>query len=298
MSNSILIKNSFGSIKQSQLNGNVSTININHYLGSAVISLYGGQVLNWQPKNQRPVFWLSEKAEFGTDKAIRGGVPLCWPWFGPYSKDGITGGNHGFARQRNWQLTKLEMSQTEVKLTLELCGENEHDLWLSKFKVQQQLIFSDCFEQQLIIENLTNEEIKHSIALHSYFAVSHPKYVTVNSLSDSFFDDKISGKVEQRDDLKNCIGPIDRIYHSTTAQATKSQQIIDSHWQRSINVRSTNCQQWVLWNPGKDIAQSMPDIHQGGENEYICLEAANTQWQSIPPMGKVSIGQQVYIENI
>jgi len=297
MSNSILLGNSFGSIKQSHLNDEVSTININHKLGCAVISLHGGQVLSWQPSNQQPVFWLSEKAEFRKDKAIRGGIPLCWPWFGPYNKADISGGNHGFVRQRYWQLAGLEMGQAEVKVTLELCGENEHDLWPSKFKIQQQLIFSDCFEQQLIIENLTDKEICHSIALHSYFAVSHPKNVTVSSLSECFFDDKINGELQQRDELTSCIGPIDRIYHSTTDESI-SQQIVDSRWQRKINVRASNCQQWVLWNPGKDIAQAMPDIHSDGENEYVCLEAANTQWQTVAPMSKVSIGQQIQVEQL
>ena len=288
MSPTLLINNEFGSIEQIPFNDDVDLIKIKHRLGDAVISLYGGQVLSWQPKNQQPVFWLSDDAEFTAGKAIRGGIPLCWPWFGPNNKAGVNGGNHGFARQRNWQLGLIELTKTEVRITLELSGENEHDLWSDKYELVQTLVFSDSFKQQLTIHNLTEQPMKYSAALHSYFAVSHPDSVTVDSLSSAKFDDKISLQSLCHDKLMNCIGPIDRIYHSSVEQT-----VIDHQWQRKIIVSSYNCQQWVLWNPGKVIAETMPDIHQGGENEYVCLEAANTQWQTIPAQERVSVGQKI-----
>jgi len=293
MTSTVLLDNEFGSIERTSLNDEVDLLNINHCLGDAAISLYGGQVLSWQPKNQQPIFWLSKKAEFKVGKAIRGGIPLCWPWFGPNIQAGENIGNHGFARQRNWQLGAVALTETEVKITLKLTGENEHDLWPDKYELTQELIFSDSFKQQLMINNLTEQPIMYSAALHSYFAVSHPNCVTVDSLSPVKFDDKINQKSSCQDNLMHCIGPIDRVYHST-----KDQMIIDQHWQRKIIVSSSNCQQWVLWNPGKEIAESMPDIHQGGENEYVCLEAANTQWQTIPALGSISVGQEIRIEKI
>ena len=88
-------KNAFGHIDVLARTNDCSILNIKHNAVQATVSLYGGQVLSWQPTGEREVFWLSQASEYSSGKAIRGGVPICWPWFGAY-KDG---GNHGFARQ-------------------------------------------------------------------------------------------------------------------------------------------------------------------------------------------------------
>ena len=87
--------------------------------------------------------------------------------------------------------------------------------------------------------------------------------------------------------FESCAGPIDRIYHNRDSMI-----IVDHKWQREIEVSSEGCQQWVLWNPGKE-AKGMADVHQAGEHEFVCLEAANTSWQSIASNDSVSISQTV-----
>ena len=291
-----LLDNAFGSIKQRKINEDISAITISHRLGDAVISLYGGQVLSWQPKNQQPVFWLSDNAQYIEGKAIRGGIPLCWPWFGAFKGDNQevvnSAGNHGFARQRTWQVSLVELDAKQAKIVLSLTGKNECENWPEKYLLQQELIFSETFAQKLVMTNLSENPMQYSGALHSYFSVSHPENIEINSLDEALFDDKLTGKVKVKDKLSHCIGPIDRIYHSS-----QRQEIIDHEWQRKIIVCSTNCQQWVLWNPGKDIAEGMADIHLGGENEYVCLEAANTQWQTILPKGASTIKQQIVVKS-
>ena len=95
----------------------------------------------------------------------------------------------------------------------------------------------------------------------------------------------------QRSSLTSCEGPVDRIYYDGS-----SKTLIDNAWQRAITVTSDNCQQWVLWNPGKTAAMAMADMHQGSEQEFVCLEAANTQWQIIPSQASVSISQKVTVK--
>lgn len=291
-----LYSNAFGAIKQRQLNQDIALIELEHALGSAVISLYGGQVLRWQPANQQPVFWLSEQADYIQGKAIRGGVPLCWPWFGAYYNDSgerlKTEGNHGFARQKMWRVSSSKIEQDKLSITLSLCGENHCTAWPAKYQLQQELVFSKTFQQKLIMTNLSNQVIHYSGALHSYLAVSHPENVTVDTLSSILFEDKLKAGRQTIKRLVNCNGPIDRIYHSSNTQ-----ELVDSQWQRKLILTSTNCQQWVLWNPGKKVASAMSDIHPQGENEYVCLEAASTEKISIAPMQSKFMMQSIEIEN-
>jgi glucose-6-phosphate 1-epimerase len=286
---SIIAENEFGQIKQVSLTEQISMLEITHNTCTAKISLYGGQVLAWQPVNEQPVFWLSENAIFEQGTAIRGGIPLCWPWFGPYqAPSGETAGNHGFARQRNWQLDEVTIEKNSVTVTLFLSGLNDHPLWPHQYQLKQQLIFSKQFEQQLFISNLSSKAFEYSAALHSYFAVSTPENITVAPLAEFPFDDKVTGKEQQLAALENCCGEVDRIYYSNEVCS-----IEDKQWQRTIKVSSTNCQQWVLWNPGAELANKMKDLHVGAENEFVCLEAANTNIHVVEANETVMIGQTV-----
>ena len=294
MSSQVLFSNAFGKITKEIINDEIEVIAIEHQSGKASVSLYGGHVLDWQPEGHQPVFWLSRTTAYQSGKAIRGGIPICWPWFGPnLDTNGVNGGNHGFARNNHWQLVDYKIAEHEVKLVLEFTGEGKHQLWPESFILRQELTIGDVFTQRMSMTNLSSKSVEYSSALHSYFAVSHPQYTHVNNLSEALFDDKITQNKAQKDKLVNCVGPIDRIYYSSTEQ-----EIIDDKWQRKVVINSKNCQQWVLWNPGVEIAAGMDDIHPEGEDEYVCLEAANTQWQTIEAGQTVSVEQKVTVSNL
>lgn len=292
-SDNVISSNEYGSVTYVNLNKQASiiddAINIEHQLGNAQISLYGGQVLQWQPKDQQPVLWLSKEATYTEGKAIRGGIPICWPWFGPHPKD-LTSGNHGFARNKYWQLEEVCIAENEVKIVLFLTGDEEHALWRTPFILKQELIFSNEFTQTLSMTNLSDNTVQYSGALHSYFAVGDPSFVNIDNLDDVFFYDQLSGKTHQKEMLVNCQGPIDRIYHDH-----KPMVIVDQKWNRKLQITSSECHQWVLWNPGKELANKMADVHLNGENEYVCLEAANTTLHDIPPQSHLIIGQSIKI---
>ncbi|MDO6426395.1 D-hexose-6-phosphate mutarotase [Thalassotalea sp. 1_MG-2023] len=291
MSLTLLKSTDYASISQQQLANEHAILLIEHPLCQAKVSVYGGHVLSWQPTNQRPVLWLSDKAEYQAGKAIRGGIPICWPWFGPLiDEHGNNLGNHGFARTSDWQVSSCAITPEAITLVLSIKGENRHSAWQHSFEVEQTLIFSKDLYQQLSIKNTGESSLQFGHALHSYFAVSDPKNVQLPQLQGVHFDDKITGKKRQIDELVNCVGPLDRIYYDNTEQLIK-----DADWQRTIKVTSNHCQQWVVWNPGKDIAATMADVHQGGETEYVCLEAANTQWVSIEAGDSTAVSQQIEV---
>ncbi len=287
----VLLENEFGCIEKFDLAEGLPALRFVHQQGQGSVSLYGGQVLSWQPRDQQPVFWLSHDSQYSAGKAIRGGIPLCWPWFGGEVKlaEGNieSTSNHGFARQSQWQLTDIKMSSSEVTITLSLAGEYFSPYWPAAFALTQTLVFGESFQQQLNMKNLSANRVEYTGALHSYFCVGSPDETEIPVLNSMVFDDKLTGQSDQQLQLTNCVGPIDRIYHGSDSVV-----IVDHQWQREIEVLSQGCQQWVLWNPGKD-AKAMVDVHAQGENEFVCLEAANTNWQTIASQASVCISQIV-----
>lgn len=287
----VLLENEFGRVELFELAEGLQALRFAHQKGQGSVSLYGGQVLSWQPREQLPVFWLSDASYYSSGKAIRGGVPLCWPWFGGEVKlpNGTINkvSNHGFARQSQWKISDIKMSASATEITLSLIGEQCSTHWPAAFELSQILVFGESFQQSLTMKNLSAETVAYTGALHSYFCVGDPQKTEIPALSHVFYDDKLSGLSEQQSELKNCLGPIDRVYDSSA-----SMMIVDHKWQRKIEVLSQGCQQWVLWNPGKD-ARTMPDLHAQGEDEFVCLEAANTGWQAIASKSSVSISQIV-----
>ena len=204
---------------------------IKHVLFNASISLYGGHVLSWQPNHQQPVFWMSKDSLFGNQVGIRGGIPLCFPWFGGFVPDlfehnkgidfsGVEQAllaNHGFARTTLWRLDNIEITETFVKVVLVQSDENQSPAWKIPYELRQELIFGTSFSQQLTVTNKSDEDIEYTGALHSYFAVGDPKSTYIDELSEIKYFDKLSGTHNNISQLKNCEGPIAAFFKAVVA---------------------------------------------------------------------------------
>jgi len=310
----LLLSNNFAKVSQTNLVENFDLLEISHQNCQAKVSLYGGQVLSYQPsftsrstsnnnciepkKNEYDVFWLSETAYYQQGKAIRGGIPLCWPWFGANDKatDTAPSTNHGFAREVNWQIKSIKANETEVAVVLIFQGENKHKLWPNAFKLEQTLVFGRTFKQSLTMTNLSKEDAQYSGALHSYFRVSNPENITIDALTGCDFDDKLTAKADYQNNSVSCVGPIDREYHIPSPDIQSSTVVmIDKSWQRQVEISSLGCSQWVLWNPGAELANNMADIHENGEQSFVCLEAANSKWQPLLAGKSVTISQEIKV---
>jgi glucose-6-phosphate 1-epimerase len=288
--NKVLLNNEFVTVNQTRLATDIDCLTISHQHCRAEISLHGGQVLRFKPKGQKDIFWLSDTATYQQDKAIRGGIPLCWPWFGANDKCEEPSINHGFARQVTWQVENVSADEQATTVVLTLEGDNFHPLWPSAFKLVQTLVFGQSMKQTLSMTNLSTTDAEYSGALHSYFNISNPKNITIDKLTGVNFEDKLTNLSEVQLGSVSCIGPIDREY-----QTEKVMEIVDCQWSRTIKLTSTGCQQWVLWNPGTTLANTMSDVHEQGEQEYICLEAANTHWQALPAGATVIMSQVIEV---
>jgi glucose-6-phosphate 1-epimerase len=294
-----LLNNDFAQVTYCPLTqeGNIEPlegVNISHPHCHALVSLHGGQVLRFKPNGHKDILWLSDSSHYKSGKAIRGGIPICWPWFGVNDKQTADKkvGNHGFARQLSWHLESVDADENGVTLVLVLEGDNQHPLWPYAYHLKQTLFFGEHFKQRLTMTNLSEEDAQYSAALHSYFTVSHPKNITIDTLTGVTFNDKLSGELAVENKTVNCVGEVDRVYHSQEKMV-----MTDAHWQRKVEVSSHNCQQWVLWNPGTVLANTMTDIHAEGEHEYVCLEAANANWQKLSAGETVTISQEIKVIN-
>mgnify|MGYP003624879770 CR=1 FL=1 len=289
----LLAKNEFGQVHQVKLSQDITALVIEHAKAKAKISLYGGQVLSWQPCDEKEVFWLSKTSSFEQGKAIRGGIPLCWPWFGSHSNDYENkAGNHGFARKQLWQVDNIDISEQGVEVCLGWQGENMHDLWPFSCQLKQVLFFGRSFKQVLQMKNVSDTDAYYTGALHSYFSVSSPNAIKVAELEEATFDDKLTGQLCEPQSLENGVGPVDRIYHTNHGV-----NIVDDQWRRTIELKAKNTKQWVFWNPGIELANNMADIHPNGEQEFVCLEAANTHMQLLAAGQSARMEQTISVYN-
>lgn len=296
-----ITKNELNSKGSAKANTQVNTIEgldglkIVHPLCNAQVSLHGGQVLSFTPSGHKDLLWLSKQSSYQNGKAIRGGIPICWPWFGENNKKTSEqkADKHGFARQLLWQVEEIKADSSGITLILILTGDNQHPLWPNAYKLTQSLFFGKTLKQTLSMTNLSQYDAQYTAALHSYFAVSNPNNITIDSLTGALYSDKLTGFSTYQQDGLSCVGEIDRVYH-----LNKNMTIVDNQWQRKIEIISSHCQQWVLWNPGITLARTMVDVHAGGEQEYVCLEAAITSWQDLPVGKTVTIEQEISVENL
>ncbi len=237
---------------------------------SAVVSLYGGQLLSYQPHGEKDLLWLSPTAVFKQGTAIRGGIPVCWPWFGK-RKEG--GSNHGYARISNWELITaeaLEDGDTRLCLT-RIPAESTDEKGAVKASLQLEIVVGKALKICLHTINNGAEVIRLSQALHSYFAVSNVEHITISGLDNTCYDDSASGQSEciQQGDVV-LSGEVDRIYLNTSTTCA----IHDPGLNRTIMIEKEGSNSTVVWNPGADLAATMADIPESDFISMVCVETA------------------------
>ncbi|RLA71677.1 MAG: D-hexose-6-phosphate mutarotase, partial [Epsilonproteobacteria bacterium] len=147
-------------------------IEIKNSLASAKIALQGAHIFHYARKSEEPILWLSERSDFENGKAIRGGVPICWPSFGTNNPDLP---QHGFARTSLFKhIETKEIDKDTTQVTLRLRHSNETlKLWAYKFELELKVTVSDSLTMELTTTNLDTKAFKITQALHSYFSVSN-----------------------------------------------------------------------------------------------------------------------------
>jgi glucose-6-phosphate 1-epimerase len=226
--------------------------------------LQGAHVTTWQPAGARPVIFTSSRAIFAPGKAIRGGIPVIFPWFGPHPTDPAQP-QHGLVRAVAWQLDRVEQSAEGVALELSLAREG--------FGLRYRVVFGEELQLSLVVRNTSDNATSFEEALHSYFAVSDVEHVAVSGLEACSFIDKTAG-------LQLCPpagGPLmlsketDRVYLSTP----DSRAVLDPGWGRRIIIATTAAASTIVWNPWPEKAAATADLGADNWRGLVCVETGN-----------------------
>ncbi|WP_237474451.1 lytic murein transglycosylase [Xanthomonas sp. LMG 8992] len=238
---------------------------------TAAISLFGGQVLSFVPKGGTDALWLSPSAQ-PTPTPIRGGTPVCWPYFGRQGQSDAVPA-HGFVRTVPWQLQDARR-EADGSLVLTLAPPDFDDLPL---RLRMQLRIGATLEQRLVTDNVGTAPARFTQALHNYFRVADATQVRVQGLDGLDYLDKFENYAtphRQHGDWSlqdpRDPGRSDRIYTGAGGRYT----LLDPGLQRRIEIATTGSRTLVAWNPGEAGAQKMADVGPHWR-QFVCLEAAN-----------------------
>jgi glucose-6-phosphate 1-epimerase len=229
--------------------------------------LQGAHVTSWEPVGHEPVLWLSQNSYFEKGKPIRGGVPICFPWFGPNAND-TTLPAHGFARLHEWQVVDAQQKNGDA---IELQLETTIDPFQLSFRIEFGAALKMTLKTQLP-QNAASSQ-SYEDALHTYFSVSDVRTISIQGLEPTSFIDKVDHA--QLKSGAQCpiriVSETDRVYLDTGSDCV----LEDAQWQRAIRVSKNGSASTVVWNPWIDKSKRMVDF---GDTEWpgmVCIETAN-----------------------
>lgn len=241
---------------------------------TATVSMCGGHVVSWRPKHQvEPVLWVSKLAKFTPGKAIRGGAPICWPWFGAHPRQTSLPG-HGYARITPWELKSVETlvnGTTELNLSI-----GKSDLsqlhWQTGVHLELKIAIGDTLEITLTTVNKSDHEVTFTEGLHTYFQISDIVDIRVLALEGSDYIDLVNQNERRiQQDPITFEGELGRIFLDNQSTCV----IEDPAFNRRIRIEKTGSNSTAVWNPGLTVASKMDDLGAVGWRDMVCVESAN-----------------------
>jgi glucose-6-phosphate 1-epimerase len=221
--------------------------------------LQGAQLTAWQPRGERPVLFTSPNSAFAPGRAIRGGIPIIFPWFGA-RRHAQAAPQHGFARTAPWHLDGVETSGREsLTLTLSLGdGDVGSPFWPEPFRATYTVVFAQTLSLRLAVQNRATHPISFEEALHTYFAVSDISGIAISGLAGTTYIDKTDAarRKPQTATLVTITAETDSVYLDTPGQCA----IEDRGWHRRVVIKKEDAASSVVWNPWTEKAAAMVDL--------------------------------------
>lgn len=240
---------------------------------SLKLSLQGAHLLSWKPAGAPEQLYLSPRSEFVPGKAIRGGVPVCFPQFadrGPLLK-------HGFARTLPWELVMQQQGKDDALAVLRLRDSDAtRAIWPHAFELELSVrVGGRTLDIELACENTGDAALQFTAALHTYLRVADLDAVSVEGLSGlRYFDSVKQAEALQRMDLlltgEKGVLDLDRIYFGV-----KERPLLVAEDRRQVVIRQQGFDDAVVWNPGPERCAKLADMPADGWSEMLCVEAAS-----------------------
>ncbi|GAA0286234.1 D-hexose-6-phosphate mutarotase [Psychrosphaera haliotis] len=280
-----------------QLVDNQKLYKISHPLFKATLSEFGGQLLSYQDQTGNDWLWLSKQAVLDGSKPIRGGIPICWPWFGPALSQEQP--QHGYARLVKWNIVSIEEDDSGVRITMQ---PNFNIESLSSLKDEQfpnsikglslflELDLGKSLKIHLHTENTSDSTVTFTQAIHSYFKVEDIRQSTITGLSNRQYLDQLNAQTLVQDNELKITQWTDKIYNSHNDLITVMNNKTSKN---NLKIVGSGHDSVVIWNPWKEGAKKMSDFDDDGFIEMVCVEMANTKEVKLKPRESHTLTQVI-----
>lgn len=236
---------------------------------NAKVALNGAHLFHYQRVGERELLWLSDISYFEDGKAIRGGIPICWPWFG-FNKDDVSLSQHGFARTSLWEFKSSNEMTDSTTLVFTLSDTKETlEVWNYKFSLELKIAISDTLTLELKTTNLDTKEFILTQALHTYFSILNISNVIVKGLDKKPYLDALSWQNMVQDGDIRFEREVDRVYQNIDNTIT----LVDID--REITIKNEGSSSVVVWNPWIEKTKRMSAMKEDAYTTMLCIESAN-----------------------
>ena len=268
-----------------ELHKELLAVRITNKAATATVFLQGAQVSHYQTAGKPAVIWCSDTCDYREGTPLRGGIPVCWPWFGdihrnanavqqqiPAAGENLTA--HGFVRSRLWELASVETPDphtTRLELQLSL-ADNEEPLWPYACELSMVITVGESLSLDFSVNNLSSETISFASALHTYFGVNAIDDTIVGGLDEHTYIDSLDDWQEKQQHGSLVIDQeVDRIYRGTDHAIT----IKDA--QQRITLESEGSNSAIVWNPWIDKSKRLSNFADDDYLRMLCIETANAE---------------------
>jgi glucose-6-phosphate 1-epimerase len=261
--------------------GELPALRVHNRSADALIALQGAQLLAYAPRGQQPLIWLSEQAAFQRGQPVRGGIPVCWPWFGELARnpepvralfDGGDAPAHGLVRMQPWLLDNVTEGAEHTALTLRYPVPAGLPHWPHAVELALHIRVGRTLRLQLDTRNTGPAALELSQALHTYLAVSDVREVEVHGLDNTTYIDTLRDwQTYPQQGPVRIGGEVDRIYQGVPSRL----ELRDPRWRRALHLRTNHSRSAVVWNPWIDKARRLSQFGADAWQQMLCIENAN-----------------------
>jgi glucose-6-phosphate 1-epimerase len=237
----------------------------------------GAQVTRWAPAGEAPVLYMSTAVQLAQGRSIRGGIPVCWPWFGPGRVPGMEPA-HGFARTAPWQLVERTDDGREATFVHRLTSDEvSSPHWPNSYAVELRSRFGAHLEVSLTTTNTGDTAFEIEEALHTYLAVADVREVAVEGLDGVSYFDKVTGAERVHHGTLEFSGETDAVFRTGGPV-----RLHDPGHDREVVIRTEGAANLVVWNPWDAKAREVADIGDDDWSQFVCVEGANVFENAVP----------------
>jgi glucose-6-phosphate 1-epimerase len=261
-----------GTAKVCEGNGGLTVVKITGPLAEGEIYLHGAQVTSWKPTAEDEVLFLSSTSRWTEGQAIRGGIPICFPWFRAKADDPHAPA-HGFVRTKVWQLESIVENESGVAVSMFTEGDDQtRRSWPGEFRLVHRVTFGSELSLELACTNTGTVSLRFEEALHTYNRVADVREARLLGLDNvHFLDNTDSNKEKTQSGDVVIVAQTDNAYLNTQ----NGVDLVDPKLRRRLRLKKSNSLTTVVWNPWREGAARLSDLGDGEWTQFLCVEASN-----------------------